>query len=84
MLGHSVSKDALGVQQKNSYVFCISKFRVINAFSARCNFSWNGPSPLIYPFLPLHIGEKVNVACSCDGKRFFNFKFAQMSYYSIK
>ncbi|EJW84950.1 hypothetical protein WUBG_04139, partial [Wuchereria bancrofti] len=33
---------------------------------ARCNFSWNGPSPLTYPFLPLHIGEKVNVACSCD------------------
>ncbi|VDK81631.1 unnamed protein product [Litomosoides sigmodontis] len=33
---------------------------------ARCNFSWNGPSPLNYPFLPLHIGEKVNVACSCD------------------
>ncbi|EFO26456.1 hypothetical protein LOAG_02027 [Loa loa] len=33
---------------------------------ARCNFSWNGPSSLTYPFLPLHIGEKVNVAYSCD------------------
>ncbi|VDO33867.1 unnamed protein product [Onchocerca flexuosa] len=33
---------------------------------ARCNFSWNGPSPLIYPFLPLYIGEKVIVSCSCD------------------
>ncbi|VDN04465.1 unnamed protein product [Thelazia callipaeda] len=30
----------------------------------RCNFSWNGPSNLTYPFLSLHIGEKVNVACS--------------------
>ncbi|KAL3982148.1 C2 domain in Dock180 and Zizimin proteins family protein [Acanthocheilonema viteae] len=33
---------------------------------ARCNFLWNGPPPLTYPFLPLHIGEKVTVACSCD------------------
>uniref|UniRef100_A0A8R1XZ83 C2 DOCK-type domain-containing protein n=1 Tax=Onchocerca volvulus TaxID=6282 RepID=A0A8R1XZ83_ONCVO len=33
---------------------------------ARCNFSWNGPSPLIYPFLALYIGEKVTVSCSCD------------------
>ncbi|KAM3726298.1 Dedicator of cytokinesis protein [Dirofilaria immitis] len=33
---------------------------------ARCNFSWNGPSPLIYPFLSLYIGETVTVSCSCD------------------
>uniref|UniRef100_A0A0R3S2B9 C2 DOCK-type domain-containing protein n=1 Tax=Elaeophora elaphi TaxID=1147741 RepID=A0A0R3S2B9_9BILA len=48
------------------YVFYISCFHFIDSFSARCNFSWNGPSPLTYPFLPLHIGEKVTVACSCD------------------